>query len=351
MDDQLYNQILNFYSSADRKYPQHVYDLDPAKRVNVKCQFRQTAKPFRADNGSLFHGDKEILVKTRVPGILKACHDNPATGGHFGRGKTFRKISQRYYWKGMKKDVQEYVKACTKCFVRNPKVSKEAPSLNPGQWVAPGDVETVLCEENDDNDNQDANSDSTSFTTDHLVLTTVDGKPIKEEMVEWMDEEIDGSEAATDGDTVTLGRNSSAAATASTTQWSEKSPRRKTRKVHHKPLDSLPIQIKNVSGSQGRARGPASSQDHNKDQEHSSSDTGESTFRVRGAAGCHTPDTKPKVSMKHEYVMNEEEELFGRYIAAAIRKLTNKSKSLAKMKIQEVLFNLEELDRNAQEEQ
>ena len=36
-----------------------------------------------------------------------------------------------YYWKGMKNDVQEYVKACLKCFVSNPKVSKEAPSLNP----------------------------------------------------------------------------------------------------------------------------------------------------------------------------------------------------------------------------
>ncbi|KAG7165828.1 pol Retrovirus-related Pol polyprotein from transposon-like 9, partial [Homarus americanus] len=54
---------------------------------------------------------KEVLVKIRVPSILKACRDNPATGGHFGREKTFRKISQRYYWEGMKNDVQEYVKS------------------------------------------------------------------------------------------------------------------------------------------------------------------------------------------------------------------------------------------------
>ena len=31
----------------------------------------------------------------------------------------------------MKNDVKEYVKACLKCFISNPKVSKEAPSLNP----------------------------------------------------------------------------------------------------------------------------------------------------------------------------------------------------------------------------
>ena len=71
MDDNLYNQILNFYINADRKYPQHIYDLDPAKRVNANPQFRQTAKPFHADSGTLFHGDKEVLVKTRVPSILE----------------------------------------------------------------------------------------------------------------------------------------------------------------------------------------------------------------------------------------------------------------------------------------
>ena len=132
MDDNLYNQILNFYTSADQKYPQHIYDLDPAKRVNAKSQFRQTAKPFRSDSGTLFQGDKEVIVKTRVPSNLKACRDNPATGGKFGRDKTFRKISQRYYWKClMKTDVQEYVKAYPKCIVSNSIVSKEAPSLNP----------------------------------------------------------------------------------------------------------------------------------------------------------------------------------------------------------------------------
>ena len=81
MDDNLYNQILNFYTSTDQKYPQHIYDLDPAKRVNAKSQFRQTAKPFRADGGTLFQRDKEVLVKTHMSSILKACHDNPATGG------------------------------------------------------------------------------------------------------------------------------------------------------------------------------------------------------------------------------------------------------------------------------
>ena len=39
------------------------------------------------------------------------------------------KISDRYYWKGMKNDVHQHVKAYQKCFVINPKISKEAPPL------------------------------------------------------------------------------------------------------------------------------------------------------------------------------------------------------------------------------
>ena len=132
MDDSLYNQIVTFYNDTDRKYPQSIYDIkDPTKRLDAKSLFRKKAKPFHADSGTLFHGEKEVLPKTRIPSILKAFHDNPTTGGHFGRDKTFHKISARYYWKGMKNDIQEYVKACTKCFVRKPKIVKEAPPLNP----------------------------------------------------------------------------------------------------------------------------------------------------------------------------------------------------------------------------
>lgn len=48
-------------------------------------------------------------------------------------------------------------------------------------------------------------------------------------------------------------------------------------------------------------------------------------------------------------ISNEEEELFGRYIAASMRKLSERSKSLAKMRIQEILFQIEEMDRRKKE--
>ena len=70
-----------------QKYPQWIYDLPPEKRVNAKSQFRQTAKPNRAERGILYHGEKEVLTKSQLPNIFKVCYDNPISDGHFGRDK------------------------------------------------------------------------------------------------------------------------------------------------------------------------------------------------------------------------------------------------------------------------
>ena len=44
--------------------------------------------------------------------ILKAFHDAP-TARHPGVFKTYRQIHERFTWKGLKDDVQKYVRECT----------------------------------------------------------------------------------------------------------------------------------------------------------------------------------------------------------------------------------------------
>ena len=51
--------------------------------------------------GIVVHGKDNVLTKKNIHGILKVCYDNPVFGSHFGRDKTYKKISQRYYWKYM----------------------------------------------------------------------------------------------------------------------------------------------------------------------------------------------------------------------------------------------------------
>ena len=61
--------------------------------------------------------------------ILSNVHDH-VSGAHFGVHKTFDKIKQRYWWKGMYKDVEHWCKSCTECSMRkSPRNSKKAPLL------------------------------------------------------------------------------------------------------------------------------------------------------------------------------------------------------------------------------
>lgn len=47
--------------------------------------------------------------------VLQACHDLPAFGGNLGFKATFDRVSERYFWPTMHKDLQSH---CTKCEAR-----------------------------------------------------------------------------------------------------------------------------------------------------------------------------------------------------------------------------------------
>lgn len=46
--------------------------------------------------------------------VLLALH-NSGLGGHFGITATYQKVKQFFSWKGLKKDVQDYVNSCITC--------------------------------------------------------------------------------------------------------------------------------------------------------------------------------------------------------------------------------------------
>ena len=53
-------------------------------------------------------------------------------GGHLGRDKTREKVSSRFFWKTLMKDVDEFVKTCDVCQSTNgAKFMKTAVSLHP----------------------------------------------------------------------------------------------------------------------------------------------------------------------------------------------------------------------------
>ena len=55
-----------------------------------------------------------VLKEDEIDTIMFIMH-NHEMGGHFGKDATYEKIKERYYWKGMYKDIEEYVKTCDAC--------------------------------------------------------------------------------------------------------------------------------------------------------------------------------------------------------------------------------------------
>lgn len=82
---------------------------------------------FKVSNGTLYKHvfskisldsnttDWKIVVPTpNRTEILHLCHDVP-TAGHLGITKTLYRISELYYWPGMRSDVRRYVQRCSIC--------------------------------------------------------------------------------------------------------------------------------------------------------------------------------------------------------------------------------------------
>jgi hypothetical protein len=55
-----------------------------------------------------------VLESTFKAKVLQACHDSPVAGNQ-GFIKTYRKIRERFAWKGLKEDVMCDIKECTTC--------------------------------------------------------------------------------------------------------------------------------------------------------------------------------------------------------------------------------------------
>ena len=114
---------------------------------------------------------KQLPENDKVPGILLACHNNPTTGGHFGRDKSYKKIQARHWWKGMKTEIEEYIQNCVKCFEHKPKSLTDRPDLHSIHVLSKGIVcITNLPETARGNNNICAASDHFSKWTEAVDL-------------------------------------------------------------------------------------------------------------------------------------------------------------------------------------
>lgn len=93
-------------------------------------------KGYLLNNGLLYRynpiDDSEeaqlVVPQHEWSNVLSAYHDDPLAG-HYGADKTYQRIARRYYWKGMRKYIEAYVKNCVPCQRYKPSNLKPAGLL------------------------------------------------------------------------------------------------------------------------------------------------------------------------------------------------------------------------------
>ena len=77
------------------------------------------------------------LPKDMITDVLRELHDEPYSG-HLSVDKTWGKVFNRYYWPGMRQDIEHYINSCLVCARRKvPKRTEGIPMLSPQvDWLS-----------------------------------------------------------------------------------------------------------------------------------------------------------------------------------------------------------------------
>lgn len=88
---------------------------DVATKILKNLTIRVVPSPERITN-------RELQLE-----LVEKLHDDLIAGGHPGQKRLKAKISQRYTWKGMSRDVAKFVKNCEKCLLNKIKIGSKEP--------------------------------------------------------------------------------------------------------------------------------------------------------------------------------------------------------------------------------
>ena len=87
-----------------------------------QVQWLQIVKKYQLDEGILVLKDQKyrrIVPRSQYYPLMYTFH-NDLTAGHLGYKKVLQKLSERYYWLGIAKDVNQYIEACYQCQMKKP---------------------------------------------------------------------------------------------------------------------------------------------------------------------------------------------------------------------------------------
>ena len=109
----------------EEKYKEIIKNIEKENKYEIK-------------DGQLYKKKWDKLLKVirryEFEELMYLFHDHKLSA-HFGIQTTYEKIKERYYWKGIQKDVETYVKSCDQCQRRGKPIGKH--ELHPIQVKEP----------------------------------------------------------------------------------------------------------------------------------------------------------------------------------------------------------------------
>ncbi|XP_030060010.1 zinc finger and BTB domain-containing protein 11 [Microcaecilia unicolor] len=116
--EESYRAILRYLTNEREPYA-------PGTEGNAKRKIRKAAACYVVRNGTLYYQRRQrdgnrfaelevVLQNARRRGLIEAAHVGP-DGTHQTRHQTWHQLSQKYWWRGILKQVKHYIKECNKC--------------------------------------------------------------------------------------------------------------------------------------------------------------------------------------------------------------------------------------------
>lgn len=75
----------------------------------------KSVKGFKIENGFLFKNNRLCIPKTSLRLLLMQEMHSSGLAGHFGRDKVISQLESRYYWPGLKKEKERFIRRCPTC--------------------------------------------------------------------------------------------------------------------------------------------------------------------------------------------------------------------------------------------
>ncbi|XP_018420785.1 PREDICTED: zinc finger and BTB domain-containing protein 11 [Nanorana parkeri] len=148
--EESYLAILRYLTNEREPYA-------PGTEGNVKRKIRKAAACYVVRDGILYyqrrHRDKErftelevVLQPDRRKGLIQEAHIGEG-GLHLTRLQTWHLLSKRYWWRGILKEMKDYIKKCNKC---QEKMDRSRLTYDPSEMLEEFGLEVQLDETDDE---------------------------------------------------------------------------------------------------------------------------------------------------------------------------------------------------------